>query len=114
MSTGRTHDLPEDPARWDAWAARAREALGLPETSVDVATLHRLASTVAHQVERPLVPVSTFLVGQALASQPGLTLEEAVDRVTELAQEGPLTDHGGVAEHGETSGTHGTSREEER
>ncbi|MFC0359337.1 MULTISPECIES: DUF6457 domain-containing protein [Kytococcus] len=92
MSDRRSHDLAEDPDRWDAWAARAADGLGLPPGHVDVPTLHRIATVVARRVERPLVPVTTYLVGRALEHDPALTLEEATARIERLAQEGPLTE----------------------
>ena len=72
------------PTSFYAWAARAADGLGLPPGHVDVPTLHRIATVVARRVERPLVPVTTYLVGRALEHDPALTLEEATARIERL------------------------------
>ena len=54
---------------------------------VDVDTVLDIAKDAAHQVQRPAAPVTTYLVGLAVAS--GMTVEEAADKVHELAQSWP-------------------------
>ncbi len=84
--------LPEDPARWEAWVRRAAAVLEVDPDAVDIPALLRLSRTVAHQVERPLVPVSSFMLGLAVGRAGGLSAPEAMQRLRDLAAEGPLLD----------------------
>lgn len=67
--------MPEktiERAAWDAWIAKASEALGIDASLVDVTLVHELSKNVAHNVIRPLAPVSTYMLGIAI----GLKLAE--------------------------------------
>jgi hypothetical protein len=71
----------------DDWVASASDALGLSQEQVDVALLLDLAREAAHAVARPAAPVTTYLLGLAVAR--GADLEQANATLTELAREWP-------------------------
>lgn len=81
------HQVPARPNRkddaMDAWVQAASEALDL-DGEVDVTAILDVAREAAHGVARPMAPVSTFLMGRAVAA--GMTEQEAARRLTELAQ----------------------------
>lgn len=70
----------------DDWVAAASDALGLTEP-VDVALLLDLAREAAHAVARPAAPVTTYLLGLAVAR--GADADRASAMLTELAREWP-------------------------
>lgn len=53
----------------DAWIAELCTVLGVPREAVDVPALLDLARDAAHHVERPAAPVTTFVLGYALATR---------------------------------------------
>ena len=71
----------------DDWVAAASDALGLSQEQVDVALLLDLAREAAHAVARPAAPVTTYLLGVAVAR--GADVEQANATLTELAREWP-------------------------
>jgi hypothetical protein len=70
----------------DEWVAAATAALGI-ERAVDVDLILDVAREAAHGVARPAAPVTTFLLGCAVAA--GQSPEEAAARLTQLAREWP-------------------------
>jgi len=70
----------------DDWVAAARDALGLSD-EIDVTLLLDLAREAAHAVARPAAPVTTYLLGLAVAK--GADLQRAAATLTELAREWP-------------------------
>ena len=70
----------------DDWVAAASDALDLKD-DIDVAMLLDLAREAAHGVARPAAPVTTFLLGLAVAR--GADAEAAAATLTELAREFP-------------------------
>ncbi len=68
------------------WTAAAAQALGIPD-DVDIDAILDVAREAAHGVERPAAPVSTYLMGYAVAK--GMSVEEAGDRITRLARDWP-------------------------
>jgi hypothetical protein len=70
----------------DDWVASASDALGLTDP-VDVALLLDLAREAAHAVARPAAPVTTYLLGLAVAR--GADPDTAAATLTELAREFP-------------------------
>jgi hypothetical protein len=70
----------------DDWAAAVSDALGLQD-QVDVAVLLDVAREAAHAVARPAAPVTTYLLGLAVAR--GADPEACAATVTELAREWP-------------------------
>jgi hypothetical protein len=67
----------------DEWIAALTAALELP-SDVDVKSVLDVARDVAHNVERPAAPISTYLVGVAVGR--GMAPAVAVERVQERAQ----------------------------
>jgi hypothetical protein len=70
----------------DDWLTTARDALGVPD-DVDVAMVLDVAREAAHGVARPAAPLTTYLLGLAVAR--GADPEQAAATVTELAREWP-------------------------
>ncbi|WP_442789186.1 DUF6457 domain-containing protein [Kitasatospora sp. NBC_01302] len=69
------------------WMTEAAAELGI-DPEADLRELLDLARVVAHGVERPAAPLTTFLVGYAAAARgggPG-AVTEAVRQVTALAE----------------------------
>lgn len=70
----------------DDWVAAAADALGVTD-AVDVTLLLDVAREAAHAVARPAAPVTTYLLGLAVAR--GADLEQSAALLTELAREWP-------------------------
>lgn len=68
------------------WVREASQALGLSR-EIDVELLLDLAREAAHGVARPAAPVTTYLLGLAVAG--GADAEKAAATLTELAREWP-------------------------
>lgn len=71
-------------SRLDDWADTVVAELGLP-AGVDVRTVLDLARDVAHGVDRPAAPLTSWLAGMAVAA--GADLEDVVARIRRLAAE---------------------------
>ncbi|MGO3326186.1 DUF6457 domain-containing protein [Gordonia sp. (in: high G+C Gram-positive bacteria)] len=69
----------------DSWIADLTPALGLTDVDVPLRTLLDLTRDVAHNVARPAGPITTYLVGLAVAD--GMSVDEAHTVVTRLVQE---------------------------
>lgn len=67
----------------DNWVDALTNALELP-SAVDTETVLDVARDVAHNVERPAAPVTTYLVGVAVGG--GMNPAVAVKRVRALVQ----------------------------
>jgi hypothetical protein len=74
-------DLERTPRRWSSWVEEACAAVGVDPGEVDIVEIHRLSREVAHRLERPLAPVSTFVLGMALASHSGHDRAAIVERI---------------------------------
>ena len=75
-------DLEHPLQEWVDWVKDASEAVGVDRADVDISRLHYLSKQVAHRLQRPLAPVSTFILGLALGSRRGeLDAEDALDRI---------------------------------
>jgi hypothetical protein len=73
------------------WAATLKSALGLPpDLEVDVTAILDVARDAAHAVDRPAAPVSTYLLGYAVAA--GMPVDEAVAAITRACATWPVTD----------------------
>jgi hypothetical protein len=70
----------------DDWVVAVRDALGVTDV-VDVTLLLDLAREAAHAVARPAAPITTYLLGVAVAN--GADAEQAAATLTELAREWP-------------------------
>ena len=66
------------------WIDAVRAELGLRE-DVDLTLLLEVARVAAHAVERPAAPVTTFLMGCAVAH--GAEVENVAARIARLAAE---------------------------
>lgn len=75
----------DDHELWGRWITLAAGELGLSPDDVPVDDLLRLTAVIAHGVDRPMAPVSAFLVGLAMGR--GADREEAIKKLTGLAQE---------------------------
>ncbi|MFV0533390.1 MAG: DUF6457 domain-containing protein [Cumulibacter sp.] len=65
--------------QWDAWVDRACAALGVDPGTVDITAIHALTKRVAHNLDRPLAPVSSYILGVAVGIA---AAENAVDPAT--------------------------------
>ncbi len=54
-------------ARWEGWVTDACRAVGVDPALVDIDGIHALTKAVAHGFDRPMAPVSSFILGLALA-----------------------------------------------
>lgn len=70
----------------DDWLVEASRALGL-EATVDAALILDLAREVAHAVARPAAPLTSYLLGLAVAA--GADPVDAAETLTHLAREWP-------------------------
>lgn len=75
-------DLEHPQQQWLDWVTTASAAVGVDPAEVDIEQLHYLSKQVAHRLERPLAPVSTFILGVAVGSRrAGLDPDEALARI---------------------------------
>lgn len=65
------------------WTDAVCAELDIPADDAAVRTILDLARDVAHQVERPAAPVTSYLLGVAVGA--GLPLAEAASRLRSLA-----------------------------
>lgn len=72
-----------------AWTAAVCDALGI-EAEVDVTALLDVARDAAHAVARPAAPVTTFLMGIAVAQ--GAAPADVAQRVSALAAQWPAAE----------------------
>ena len=79
-----------DPVPYELhrWVSRLVEEVHIDPDAVDMEELLALAREVAHQVLRPAVPVTTFILGYALGSSGGdrAHLEVLVHQVRALTR----------------------------
>lgn len=68
-------DAPED---LDAWVATLADSLGLSAAQHPIGLLLDLTRDAAHGVVRPAGPLTTYLIGLAVAQ--GMTVEDAAIR----------------------------------
>ncbi|MGP4109607.1 NTP transferase domain-containing protein [Streptomyces sp. 4N509B] len=88
IATARAR-IGDDGTVLDEWIAAARVELGIapatePDLDVDTTALLDAARDAAHGVARPAAPLTTFLIGYAMARH-GIGQAEAARRVAELA-----------------------------
>ncbi|MCF8603933.1 DUF6457 domain-containing protein [Gordonia sp. HY442] len=69
----------------DSWIADLTPALGLGDVDVPLHALLDLTRDVAHGVARPAGPITTYLVGLAVAE--GMSVDEAQAVIARLVQE---------------------------
>ncbi|KJR09581.1 hypothetical protein Y710_00495 [Gordonia sp. QH-12] len=68
----------------DRWAQELAPALGLNKAEVPTALLLDVTRDVAHSILRPAGPITTYLIGLAVAN--GMSAEDAAARVHELVE----------------------------
>ena len=71
----------------DRWVMAVAEDLGLSPNPADTRTILDMTKDVAHNVDRPAAPVTSYLVGIAVGR--GMVLREAVKHVRDLADAWP-------------------------
>ena len=70
--------MSDSPTDLDHWVAALASALDLPERDTPIGLLLDLTREAAHTVVRPAGPMTTYLVGRAVAQ--GMPVEDAVAR----------------------------------
>ncbi len=80
-------DLTQDEARWQAWADGAARELGVDPGLVDIAVIHDLTRVIAKDLERPLAPVGSYLLGLAVGAQGPTADRKALSKVIEATIE---------------------------
>jgi len=70
----------------ETWIDAVRAELNL-SADVDIDVILDVARVAAHSVERPAAPVTTFLLGQAVAG--GMDVKEAATKIQNLAATWP-------------------------
>lgn len=74
-------------ATMDKWIEEVKKELGIT-INFDIDSILDTARDAAHTIERKAAPVTTFLLGYAVAA--GADVEEAVKKITELAKNWPV------------------------
>jgi len=74
-----------DTTQMEAWAEALAGELGIDTAGVDVEQLLDVAREAAHAVARPAAPITTFLIGCAVA-QGDVDLSDATATATALAR----------------------------
>lgn len=84
---GRAGHLPEE---WRTWLTEVCAAFDLDPAQVDVRAVLDLTKEVAHGVDRPMAPVTAFVLGLALAKDPELSMTDGCERISAVvaAREG--------------------------
>lgn len=87
--------MTHDPlSQWTAVARQALAAdLGVDIPEVDAQLLLDVAREAAHAVDRPAAPITTFLLGYAVAKAGDGTLQEAAQTLQRLSGEWDLGLH---------------------
>ena len=70
------------------WTKAVCAELNLP-ADVDADVILDVARVAAHSIERPAAPVTTFLLGVAVAN--GMDLKEAAAKIQDLAETWPAS-----------------------
>ncbi len=71
----------------DRWVMAVAEDLGVTPNPADTRTILDLTKDVAHNVDRPAAPVTSYLIGIAVGR--GMPLTEAIKHVRGLADSWP-------------------------
>ena len=59
-------DLDAAETQWHAWIEQACSAVDVDPASVDVPGIHTLTRQIAHGFDRPMAPVSSYILGVAV------------------------------------------------
>ena len=71
----------------DRWVMAVAEDLGVAPNPADTRTILDMTKDVAHNVDRPAAPVTSYLIGIAVGR--GMALPDAIKRVRDLADSWP-------------------------
>ena len=71
----------------DRWVTTVAQDLGLTVYPDDTRTILDLTKVMAHNVDRPAAPVTSYLIGVAVGR--GMALPDAIKRVHDLAYSWP-------------------------
>jgi hypothetical protein len=71
----------------DRWVMAVAEDLGLTPNPADTRTILDMTKDVAHNVDRPAAPITSYLVGIAVGR--GMPLSQAIKQVSDLADSWP-------------------------
>ena len=71
----------------DRWVMAVAQGLGLAPNPADTRTILDMTKVVAHNVDRPAAPVTSYLVGVAVGR--GMSLPDAIKHVNDLADSWP-------------------------
>lgn len=55
--------------RWHDWVTSTSTLLGIDPAMVDISAIHDLTKVIAHDLDRPLAPVSSFMWGLAIGAR---------------------------------------------
>lgn len=80
----------DDKQVWRAFVEDACDRLGLDAERVDEHAVLRLTRRVAHQGARPMAPVSAYILGLALGSNPDADPTEMIARLQEAIDSAPV------------------------
>ncbi len=75
-----------DDAAWRPWVEHVAAALGvLPgDVDIDIDFIHALTQVVAHEFQRPMAPVSAYVLGLAAALHPERSLDDLRDEIVRV------------------------------
>lgn len=63
------NDLAAVEARWAEWVESTSRLLAIDPALVDIPAIHDLTKTIAHELDRPLAPVASFMLGVAIGAR---------------------------------------------
>lgn len=72
------------PPGLDRWSSELAALLGLDDAQIPTDLLLDVTRDVAHQILRPAGPITTYLIGLAVAN--GMSAEDAAARVRDLVK----------------------------
>lgn len=81
-------DLNECAIRWHDWVEQACARVEVDPSHVDITAIHALTKRVAHNLDRPLAPVSSYILGVAV----GLAAADVADGTVDASARAALMD----------------------
>lgn len=60
--------MTEDRSQWRPFIERACEAVGIDPATIEEDPILDMAAKIAHEGERPMAPVGTYILGLAIGS----------------------------------------------
>nr|NLI50414.1 molybdopterin-guanine dinucleotide biosynthesis protein A [Propionibacterium sp.] len=80
-----------DRTAWWEWVEHVAGALDVPPEAVDIDFIHSLTQVVAHEFQRPMAPVSAYILGVAAAQHPERSLKELRSAIVAVVRSDPGT-----------------------